>query len=41
MCGPLLAVAKKIIYIYSNTKMVAPFCDADKLKMYAWDNEGA
>jgi hypothetical protein len=39
MYGPLLAVAKKIIYIYSNTKMVASIRDADKLKMYAWDED--
>jgi hypothetical protein len=29
------------IHIYSNTKIVASISDADKLKMFAWDNEDA
>ncbi len=30
---------EKLVYVYSNIKMVAATRDADELKMFAWDNE--
>ncbi len=30
---------EKLVYVYSNSKMVAATRDADELKMFAWDNE--
>ena len=30
---------EKVVYVYSNSKMVAATRDADELKMFAWDNE--
>ncbi len=33
------AATEKRIYVYSNNKMGAVTNDADKLLMFAWDNE--
>ena len=33
------ATTEKLVYVYSNSKLVASTCNADKLKMFAWDNE--
>ena len=33
------ATTEKLVYVYSNSKMVAATRDADELKMFAWDNE--
>ena len=33
------ATTEKLVYVYSNSKLVASTRDADKLKMLAWDNE--
>ena len=33
------ATTEKLVYVYSNSKLVASTRDADKLKMFAWDNE--
>ena len=33
------ATTEKLVFVYSNSKLVASTCDADKLKMFAWDNE--
>ena len=33
------ATTKKLVYVYSNSKMVAGTRDTDELKMFAWDNE--
>ena len=30
------ATTEKLIYIFSNSKMVAATCDANELKMLAW-----
>ena len=30
---------EKLVYAYSNSRLVASTRDADKLKMFAWDNE--
>ena len=30
---------EKLVCVYLNSKMAATACDADKLKMFAWDNE--
>ena len=30
---------EKLVYVYLNSKMAAAVCDADELKMFAWDNE--
>ena len=35
------ATTEKLVYVYTNTKMAASIRDADKLKMFAWDNEDA
>ena len=35
-----MATTEKLVYV-SNSKMVAATRDADKLKMFAWDNEDA
>ena len=35
------ATTDKLVYVYSNSKMVAATRDADELKMVAWDNEDA
>ena len=32
------ATTKKLVYVYSNLKLVASTRDADKLKMFAKDN---
>ena len=32
------ATTEKLVYVYSNSKLVASTRDADKLKMFAWDN---
>ena len=29
---------EKFVYVYSNSE-IATICDADELKMFAWDNE--
>ena len=33
------ATTEKLVYVYSNSKMVAGTRDTDELKMFAWDNE--
>ena len=33
------ATTEKLVYVYSNSKIVAATRDADELKMFAWDNE--
>ena len=33
------ATTEKLVYVYSNSKMVAATRDADELKIFAWDNE--
>ena len=33
------ATTEKLVCVYSNSKLVASSCDADKLKMFAWDSE--
>ena len=33
------ATTEKLVYIYSNSKLMASTRDAEKLKMFAWDNE--
>ena len=33
------ATTEKLVYVYSNSKLVASTRDADKLKMFALDNE--
>ena len=33
------ATTEKLVYVYSNSKLVASTSDADKLKMFAWDNK--
>ena len=33
------ATTEKLVYVCSNSKLVASTRDADKLKMFAWDNE--
>ena len=33
------ATTEKLVYVYSNSKLVASIRDANKLKMFAWDNE--
>jgi hypothetical protein len=33
------ATNEKLVYVYSNSKIVAATRDADELKMFAWDNE--
>ena len=33
------ATTEKLVYVYSNSKMVAATSDADQLKMFARDNE--
>ena len=33
------ATTEKLVYVYSNSKLVTATRDADKLKMFAWDNE--
>ena len=35
------ATAVKLVYVYSNRKIVAATHDVDELKMFAWDNEDA
>ena len=30
------ATTEKLVYVYSNSKMVAATCDANELKMLAW-----
>ena len=35
------ATTEKLVYVYSNSKMVAATRDVDELKMFAWDNEDA
>ena len=35
------ATTEKLVYVYSNSKMVAATRDADELKMFAWDIEDA
>ena len=35
------ATTEKLVYVYSNSKMVAATRDADKVKMFPWDNEDA
>ena len=35
------ATTDKLVYVYSNSKMVAATRDVDELKMFAWDNEDA
>ena len=35
------ATTDKLVYVYSNSKMVAATRDADELKMFAWNNEDA
>ena len=33
------ATTEKLVYVYSNSKMVAGTRDTDELKTFAWDNE--
>jgi hypothetical protein len=33
------ATTEKLVYVYSNSRMVASIRDSDELKMFAWDNE--
>ena len=33
------ATTEKLVYVNSNSKMVAATSDVDQLKMFAWDNE--
>jgi hypothetical protein len=33
------ATTEKLVYVYLNSKMEATVRDADKLKIFAWDNE--
>ena len=35
------ATTEKLVYVYSNSKMVATTRDADELKVFAWDIEDA
>ena len=35
------ATTEKLVYVYSNSKMVAATRDADELKVFAWDIEDA
>ena len=35
------ASTEKLVYVYSNSKMVAATCDANELKVFAWDIEDA
>ena len=33
------ATTEKLVYVCSNSKLVASTCNADKLNMFAWGNE--
>jgi hypothetical protein len=33
------ATTEKLVYVYSNSRMVASTRDSDELKRFAWDNE--
>ena len=33
------ATTEKLVYVYSNSKMVAGTLDTGELKMFAWDNK--
>ena len=28
---------EKLVYVYSNRRLVSKICDSDELKMFAWD----
>ena len=35
------ATTEKLVYVYSNSKMVAATRDADELKVFSWDIQDA